>query len=185
MTLVISPKKAQQELSQRIGRRMQKPGTSQLANDEIRRTLARWEGGSDNLALEEPVGKVHWVPGHCEVPGNEAVDQLAKAGCKSEDLLVPKAAMSLTAARRWRNEAFKADFRNWMKENCPKIKHLGGALNWPRLYDISWMKGLHRGMVARILAARSEQGDFEEYHVRLNYTNAERRCPVAGPSQDL
>ncbi|KAL2886173.1 putative double-stranded RNA/RNA-DNA hybrid binding protein [Ceratocystis lukuohia] len=167
----------------RIGRRMQKPGTSQLAIDEIRRTLARWQGGSDNLALEKPVGKVHWVPGHCEVPGNEAVDQLAKAGCNSEDLLVPKATMSLTAARRWRNEAFKADFRNWMKENCPKIKHLGGALNWPRPYDIGWMKGLHRGTVARILAARSGHGDFKEYHVRLNHRNAELHCPVAGCDQ--
>ncbi|KAL2885136.1 putative double-stranded RNA/RNA-DNA hybrid binding protein [Ceratocystis lukuohia] len=167
----------------RIGRRMQKPGTSQLAIDEIRRTLARWQGGSDNLALDKPVGKVHWVPGHCEVPGNEAVDQLAKAGCKSEDLLVPKATMSLTAARRWRNEAFKADFRNWMKENCPKIKHLGGALNWPRPYDIGWMKGLHRGTVARILAARSGHGDFKEYHVWLNHRNAELHCPVTGCDQ--
>ncbi|KKF92347.1 hypothetical protein CFO_g5307 [Ceratocystis platani] len=118
------------------------------------------------------------LPGHCEVPGNEAVDQLAKAGCKSEDLLVPKATMSLTAARRWRNEAFKADFRNWMKENCPKIKRLGGALNWPRPYDIDWMKGLHRGTVARIPAARSGHGDFKEYHVRLSHRNAEIRCPT-------
>ncbi|KAL2886103.1 putative double-stranded RNA/RNA-DNA hybrid binding protein [Ceratocystis lukuohia] len=157
-----------------------KPGTSQLAIDEIRRTLARWQGGSDNLALEKPVGKVRWVPGHCEVPGNEAVDQLAKAGCKSEDLPVLKATTSLTAAGRWRNEAFKADFQNWMKENCPKIKHLGGALNWPRPYDIGWMKGLHRGTVAWILAARSGHVDFEEYHVRLNHMNAEIRCPVAG-----
>ncbi|KAL2891189.1 putative double-stranded RNA/RNA-DNA hybrid binding protein [Ceratocystis lukuohia] len=98
-----------------------KPGTSQLAIDEIRRILARWQGGSNNLALEKPAGKVHWVPGHCEVPGNEAVDQLAKAGCKSEDLLVPKATMSLMAARRWGNETFKADFRHWIKENYPKI----------------------------------------------------------------
>ncbi|KAL2887324.1 putative double-stranded RNA/RNA-DNA hybrid binding protein [Ceratocystis lukuohia] len=117
---------------------------------ENRCTLARWQGGSDNLALEKPVGKVHWVPGHCEVPGNEA---------------------------------FKADFRNWMKENCPKIKHLGGALNWPRPYDIGWMKGLHRGTVARILAARSGHGDFKEYHVRLNHRNAELHCPVVGCDQ--
>ncbi|PHH52108.1 hypothetical protein CFIMG_008468RA00001 [Ceratocystis fimbriata CBS 114723] len=136
-----------------------------------------------NLALEKPVGKVHWVPGHCEVPANEAIDQLAKAVCKSEDLLVPKATMSLTSVRRWRNEAFKANFRTWMKENCPKIKHLGGALNWPRPYDIGWMKGLHRGTVARILVARSGHGDFKEYHVRPNHTNAEIRCPVAGCDQ--
>ncbi|KAL2886328.1 putative double-stranded RNA/RNA-DNA hybrid binding protein [Ceratocystis lukuohia] len=113
----------------RLVPRMQKPGTLQLAIDEIRRILARWEGGSDNLALEKSAGKVHWVPGHCEVPGNEAVDQLAKVDCKSKDLLVPKATMSLTTAGRWRNEAFKADFRHWIKENCPKIRHLGGALN--------------------------------------------------------
>ncbi|PHH52930.1 hypothetical protein CFIMG_008315RA00001 [Ceratocystis fimbriata CBS 114723] len=113
----------------RLVRRMQKPGTLQLAIDEIRRILARWEGGSDNLALEKSAGKVHWVPGHCEVLGNEAVDQLAKVDCKSRDLLVPKATMSLTTARRWRNKAFKADFRHWIKENCLKIRHLGGALN--------------------------------------------------------
>ncbi|KAL2886979.1 putative double-stranded RNA/RNA-DNA hybrid binding protein [Ceratocystis lukuohia] len=92
----------------RIGRNMQKPGTLQLAIDEIRCVLARWQGGSDNLTLERPARKVHWAQAHFEVLGNESVDQLAKAGCESDYLLVLVATIPLTAARRWRNEALKA-----------------------------------------------------------------------------
>ncbi|KAL2889428.1 putative double-stranded RNA/RNA-DNA hybrid binding protein [Ceratocystis lukuohia] len=157
---------------------MRKPGTSQLEIDEIRRILAKWEGGTESLALDKPVGRVYWVPGHCEVPGNEAVDQLAKAGCKSADLLVPERTMSLAAARRWKNDAFRADFKDWMRDNCPNTDHLGGALGLPRPYKVDWMKGLNRGTVARILAARSRHGDFEEYHTRFNHQDAEKRCQV-------
>ncbi|PHH49188.1 Vegetative incompatibility protein HET-E-1 [Ceratocystis fimbriata CBS 114723] len=153
-------------------------GTSQLEVDEIRRILAKWEGGTECLSLDKPVGRVHWVPGHCEVPGNEAVDQLAKAGCKSSDLLVPEKTMSLAAARRWKNDAFRADFKDWMRDNCPNTDHLGGALGIPRPYKLDWMRGLNRGTVARILAARSKHGDFEEYHTRFNHQDAETKCQV-------
>ncbi|KAL2884626.1 putative double-stranded RNA/RNA-DNA hybrid binding protein [Ceratocystis lukuohia] len=149
----------------------------------VAQTGVGWEGGFDSLALEKPAGKVHRVPGHCQVPGNEAVDQLAKVGCMSEGLLGSRVTVSLTAARRQKNEALKADFRHWIKENCPKIRHLGGALNRPKPFDIGWMKGLHRGAATRILAARSGHGHFEEYHVWLNHLNAEIRCPVAGCGQ--
>ncbi|KAL2890469.1 putative double-stranded RNA/RNA-DNA hybrid binding protein [Ceratocystis lukuohia] len=165
-------------VAKRISKRMRKPGTSQLEIDEIRRILAKWEGGTESLALDKPVGRVYWVPGHCEVPGNEAVDQLAKAGCKSADLLVPERTTSLAAARRWKNDAFRADFKDWMRDNCPNTDHLGGALGLPRPYKVDWMKGLNRGTVARILAARSRQGDFEEYHTRFNHQDAEKRCQV-------
>ncbi|KAL2889768.1 putative double-stranded RNA/RNA-DNA hybrid binding protein [Ceratocystis lukuohia] len=165
-------------VAKRISKRMRKPGTSQLEIDEIRRILAKWEGGTESLALDKPVGRVYWVPGHCEVPGNEAVDQLAKAGCKSADLLVPERTMSLAAARRWKNDAFRADFKDWMRDNCPNTDHLGGALGLPRPYKVDWMKGLNRGTVARILAARSRHGDFEEYHTRFNHQDAEKRCQV-------
>ncbi|KKF94294.1 putative double-stranded RNA/RNA-DNA hybrid binding protein [Ceratocystis platani] len=263
-------------VAKRISKRMRKPGTSQLEVDEIRRILAKWEGGTECLSLDKPVGRVHWVPGHCEVPGNEAVDQLAKAGCKSSDLLVPERTMSLAAARRWKNDAFRADFKDWMIDNCPNTDHLGGALGIPKPYKLAWMrkpgtsqleideirrilakweggteslaldkpvgrvywvpghcevpgneavdqlakagcksadllvpertmslaaarrwkndafradfkdwmnkvdwmKGLNRGTVARILAARSRHGDFEEYHTRLSHQDAEKRCQV-------
>ncbi|KAL2886028.1 putative double-stranded RNA/RNA-DNA hybrid binding protein [Ceratocystis lukuohia] len=165
-------------VAKRISKRMRKPGTSQLEVDEIRRILAKWEGGTECLSLDKPVGRVHWVPGHCEVPGNEAVDQLAKAGCKSSDLLVPERTMSLAAARRWKNDAFRADFKDWMIDNCPNTDHLGGALGIPKPYKLDWMRGLNRGTVARILAARSKHGDFEEYHTRFNHQDAETKCQV-------
>ncbi|KAL2891122.1 Endonuclease/Exonuclease/phosphatase family protein [Ceratocystis lukuohia] len=165
-------------VAKRISKRMRKPGTSQLEVDEIRRILAKWEGGTECLSLDKPVGRVHWVPGHCEVPGNEVVDQLAKAGCKSSDLLVPERTMSLAAARRWKNDAFRADFKDWMIDNCPNTDHLGGALGIPKPYKLDWMRGLNRGTVARILAARSKHGDFEEYHTRFNHQDAETKCQV-------
>ncbi|KAL2889162.1 putative double-stranded RNA/RNA-DNA hybrid binding protein [Ceratocystis lukuohia] len=53
---------------------MRKPGTSQLEVDEIRRIIAMWEDGPESLALDKPTGRVYWVAGHCEVPGNETDD---------------------------------------------------------------------------------------------------------------
>ncbi|KAL2885769.1 putative double-stranded RNA/RNA-DNA hybrid binding protein [Ceratocystis lukuohia] len=165
-------------VAKRISKGIRKPGASRLEIDEIWRILTRWEGGLESLALDKSTGRFYWVLGHSKVPDNETVDQLAKAGCKSADLLVPERTLSPTAARHWKNDAaFRADSKNWMRDNCLNTD-LGGALGPPKPYKVSWMKGLNRGSVAKILAARSRHGGLEEYHFRFNHQNAETKCQV-------
>ncbi|KAL2888036.1 putative double-stranded RNA/RNA-DNA hybrid binding protein [Ceratocystis lukuohia] len=123
-------------VAKRISKRMREPGTSQLETDETRRILARWEG----LELDKPTGRIYWAPENCEIPRSEIVDQPAKAGCKSADLLVPDRTMSLAATRRWKNDAFRANFKNWMRDNRPNTDHLGGTLGLPKPFKANWVK---------------------------------------------
>ena len=68
--------------------------------DDIRESLARLASGGASVHLQ-------WVPGHAGIPGNEAVDEIAKRGTELPQAGVPiplgvaQAAIRRYAASRW------------------------------------------------------------------------------------
>lgn len=103
-----------------------------------------------------------WCPGHCELPGNEEADRLAKLGCEMPMPLgaQPTLAHVRRLARRWKEEAFTT----WWSQNChptyerweirPTIGKTPSTLRYKR-------PDLHL-----LLATRSGHGDFAVYHER-------------------
>lgn len=164
---------------QRIAGEASQRGTSAHIIKATRELLLRWKGtaGGRQLYHAHPKGRVRWVPGHCEVQGNEAADSQAKRGCKSDLRLIRDNNLTLAAALRWKKETLSQDFRTYLDSPDARRKHLQNrSLLPPKAWDLGWIQGLNRAALGRVLAARSGHGDFAEYHQKFRHEDADLLC---------
>ena len=120
---------------------------------------------------------IKWSPGHMGIAGNEAADELAKAGAEKgprDPGAVPTAAgIKAIARQQIRKQATKW----WTHEdtNVPshfltaKIKYTPGKC--PKALT------LERKVLGQYLGVLSAHGDFKWYHDRYNHRDAEVHCP--------
>lgn len=116
----------------------------------------------------------HWSPGHMGIEGNEEADKLAN---EAYILPLPAGAQStLSAVRRTVRERSNKAFQDWWSANTPDpYKPLGLTAKIATPPELN----APRGILRRLLAARSGHGDFCEYHLRFSHDDAKLQSCIA------
>ncbi|OAQ74382.1 endonuclease/reverse transcriptase [Purpureocillium lilacinum] len=123
------------------------------------------------LATSHGNVQVRWIPGHTNIPGNEEADGLAKAGCLQPE--PPGAMPSLAHLRRRARQQSRDAFKAWWSTEAPQSYK---PLNLEATVSCPPELALPRATLHSLLAARSRQGDFADYHERFNHDDARLDC---------
>ncbi|PNP56431.1 hypothetical protein FNYG_15350 [Fusarium nygamai] len=123
------------------------------------------------LATSHEAVQVRWVPGHCDIPGNEQADKLAKA---ASSLPEPEGAQpTLAYLRRFARQKLKEAFEAWWSTSAPEQYK---RLNLKATASCPPELSLPRAALHHLLAARSIHGDFAAYHERFDHDDARLVC---------
>ncbi|KAJ3478790.1 hypothetical protein NLG97_g8480 [Lecanicillium saksenae] len=114
---------------------------------------------------------VKWSPGHTGIFGNELADQLAKHGAT---LPAHEHLPSVSYRKRRTKKQISIDFRAWWASvERTEYSKLGLQAELKKLPELS----LPRRLLGYLLTARSQHGDFAEYHERFHPGQATLECP--------
>lgn len=114
---------------------------------------------------------IRWVPGHTGVLGNELADAEARNGSALlPDFPLP---LSFASLQRWQaQQAVNARDRWWKSAIHVRYSLLSITTAPVPPEEL----GLSRSQLGRIIAARTQHGDFADYHERFNHRDAELYC---------
>lgn len=150
------------------------PTTSQSVFTSLIEARKAWK----RRGLVSSDGDIHirWVPGHAAVPGNELADIEARKG--SSQLPSSPLPLSFASLKRWQAlQATNARSEWWATAAHENYRLL--SINTAPVPPKELR--LPRRELSRILAARSNHGDFKDYHERFNHTEAELYCSCGSP----
>ena len=129
--------------------------------------------------------RVKWCPGHCDIPGNELADQLAKEGTKLHEPdrdCTPTLYDIKSIARKH----MAAKRESWWE--AAKLRLSRRYNDWNLGYKIRSLEELHvlsRPELHRYLAIRTGHGDFAWYHVKFKHDDAQLDCSCGRPKDPL
>lgn len=134
-----------------------------------------------------PNVEVRWAPGHTDIEGNEAADNLADAEAKEPSTPFGLAAQPTVSGIRTIRKAQLAIARAaWW--NSAKSKLSNWYTQWKLPYQPTRPPQeleLTRPTLARLLAIRTSHGDFAWYHRKFHHDNATLECSCGRPKTPL
>ncbi|APA06564.1 hypothetical protein sscle_02g013340 [Sclerotinia sclerotiorum 1980 UF-70] len=145
-------------------------GSSQAVFEDFLKLKQAWAARPRLPHIPPGKIRIHWVPGHLNIPDNEIADKATKEGAKLPP--PPNPACTLASLKRLiRSKTNKADNQLWNTVSPQyykdlQYKHTSNTITL----------SLKRATLHYILAARSQHGDFAAYHERFNYTTAHTLC---------
>lgn len=124
---------------------------------------------------------IHWVPGHTDVDGNEAADQLAKEAAAMQARGFP------TTTLTWLRRQVKATImKEWIQDwDSGKRTHGRDYEGYPSLRLCDIYRHQPRATTSQLIHLRTGHGYFRSYLERIpaaNIDSAECRC--SAPRQD-
>ena len=132
---------------------------------------------------------LRWTAGHIGIPGNEEVDEEAKAaaeGQTSEDAKLPKTLrkplkISRSAAQQQLNESIKAKWeKEWKKSpRYSKLKHIDPSLPSHKFVELMSSKDIRREAASRTYQLRSGHIPLNAYLHRFKLVES-AQCPACG-----
>ncbi|KAI9034981.1 ribonuclease H family protein [Aspergillus affinis] len=146
-------------------------GSSQEVFNTFQDLVSSWSVRERYLYTGSSSVRICWVPGHMQIPENEAADQATKKGAGILSSLANKHSYA-SLRRQTKDDAISALQEYWQ-------------LKAPQSYQDLWIAKsprcpaelkLPRHLLARILAARTGHGDFAAYHERFNHEDAHILC---------
>jgi len=154
--------------------------SSQKIFSEFANTAPLWTA-RHRLPHIQPGGiQVRWVPGHTNIPGNEAADKAAKEGAANTPTTEPN--YSLASLKRWAKSFTNLDMGQLWRTVAPEQYRLLGVQTSP---PIPRELLYPRHILGRIIASRSGHGDFNAYHTRFNHPDAHTECSCGAKKAPL
>ncbi|EED14696.1 conserved hypothetical protein [Talaromyces stipitatus ATCC 10500] len=146
-------------------------GSSQAVFKSFNTLAATWPSRRRLLQIESGAVRIRWVPGHANIPGNEAADCAAKEG----------AGKTVPTSHPWSYAAFKRHTKSQAASRAQTYWQAAAPQAYQDLEITTFSRRppelqLPRHILGRILAARTKHGDFADYHERFNHTDAHLTC---------
>ena len=146
-------------------------GSSQAVFESFNTLAATWPSRRRPPQTESGMVRIRWVPGHANIPGNEAADCAAKEG----------AAKTVPTSHPWSYAALKRHTRSQAASRAQTYWQSAAPQAYQDLAITTFPSRppelqLPRHILGRILAARTKHGDFADYHERFNHTEAHLLC---------
>ncbi|EED11709.1 conserved hypothetical protein [Talaromyces stipitatus ATCC 10500] len=146
-------------------------GSSQAVFESFNTLAATWPSRRRLLQIESGAVRIRWVPGHANIPGNEAADCAAKEG----------AGKTVPTSHPWSYTAFKRHTKSQAASRAQTYWQSAAPQAYQDLEITTFSRcplelQLPRHILGRILAARTKHRDFADYHERFNHTDAHLTC---------
>jgi ribonuclease HI len=146
-------------------------GSSQEIFESFRALALTWPTRERFPYTDGGSVQICWVPGHMQIPENEAADLAAKQGAAMDPPSISRYSYA-SLKRKAKTDTISALQRHWQSTAPKSYQDLWITTSPWRPAELK----LPRPLLARILAARTGHGDFAAYHERLNHEDAHLLC---------
>ncbi|KAJ5761312.1 hypothetical protein N7520_008468 [Penicillium odoratum] len=149
--------------------------------DLFQKLTTQWKSAAYILSTPRTPVEVRWMPGHSGIAGNETADELAKRGAALDGSHIPPSPSYLMRVAK---QHTRAATRAAYTRNAPQAYQ---DLNIQPHTKSSRAREhrLPRGVLGRLLAARTGHGDFQAYHERFHHRNSLTTCSCGKPKSPV
>ena len=131
----------------------------------------------DSLHKQRCTVKLEWIRGHCDIPGNETADLLAKEAARSKPPNNPST--SLTHLKRRIRSKLLKEWKSFFND----YPHGNSYMGTPTLTLPNELRSKNRILTSQIIQLRTGHGYFKAYYRRFNLQIPNYICACGSTNQ--